>query len=107
VHHLGVLRTQRKSTLKVLNPLSQIRLTKTLRSVTEEQEQRYCSQSAVEGPAHTLRVLSAYVAGASLVELRALSFNKEWQSLWLYMPTNDHHASIPAQGERSLLTINK
>jgi hypothetical protein len=57
----------------------------------EEQKQRYFSQSDV-------RVLSAYIASASLVELHALSFSKECQSLWLYMPINNHHASIPAQG---------
>jgi hypothetical protein len=31
-------------------------------------------------------------------EARALSFSKECQSLWLYLPINNHHASIPAQG---------
>ena len=31
-------------------------------------------------------------------EARALSFSKECQSLWLYLPVNNHHASIPAQG---------
>jgi hypothetical protein len=31
-------------------------------------------------------------------EARALSFSKECQSLWLYLPINTHHASIPAQG---------
>ena len=33
-------------------------------------------------------------------EARALSFSKERQSLWLYLPINrdNHHASIPAQG---------
>ena len=33
-----------------------------------------------------------------MVESRALSFNKEYQSLWLYTSINNHHASIPAQG---------
>jgi len=31
-------------------------------------------------------------------EARALLFSKECQSLWLYLPVNNHHASIPAQG---------
>ena len=31
-------------------------------------------------------------------EARALSCSKECQSLWLYLPINNHHASIPAQG---------
>ena len=31
-------------------------------------------------------------------EARALSLSKECQSLWLYLPINNHHASIPAQG---------
>jgi hypothetical protein len=31
-------------------------------------------------------------------EARALSFSKEFQSLWLYLPINNHHASIPARG---------
>ena len=31
-------------------------------------------------------------------EARALSFSKECQSLWLYLPMKNHHASIPAQG---------
>jgi hypothetical protein len=31
-------------------------------------------------------------------EARALSFSKECQSLWLYLPINNHHTSIPAQG---------
>jgi len=31
-------------------------------------------------------------------EARALSFSKECQRLWLYLPMNNHHASIPVQG---------
>jgi hypothetical protein len=31
-------------------------------------------------------------------EARAPSFSKECQSLWLYLPIHNHHASIPAQG---------
>jgi len=31
-------------------------------------------------------------------EARALSFSKECESLWLYLPIYNHHASIPAQG---------
>ena len=52
----------------------------------EEQKQRYFSQSDV-------RVLSAYIASASLAESHALSFSKECQSLWLYMPIYNNHAS--------------
>ena len=37
-------------------------------------------------------------------EARALSFSKECQSLWFYLPVNNHHASIPAQG---IATTNK
>ena len=37
-------------------------------------------------------------------EARALSFSKECQSLWFYLPINNHHASIPAQG---IATTNK
>jgi hypothetical protein len=31
-------------------------------------------------------------------EARALSFSHERQRQWLYLPLNNHHASIPAQG---------
>jgi hypothetical protein len=30
-------------------------------------------------------------------EARALSFSKECPGLWLYLPINKHHASMPAQ----------
>ena len=39
-------------------------------------------------------------------EARALSFSKEFQSLWLYLPINNHHASIPAQGIAETLSTN-
>jgi hypothetical protein len=31
-------------------------------------------------------------------EARTLSFSKECQSPWLYLPINNHHASIPEKG---------
>jgi hypothetical protein len=31
-------------------------------------------------------------------EARTLSFIKECQSPWLYLPINNHHASIPEKG---------
>ena len=36
-------------------------------------------------------------------EARALSFSKECQSLWLYMPIDYHHASKPCTGNRFLI----
>jgi hypothetical protein len=66
----------------------------------EEQKQRYSSQSDVAGPERIHSDIEGpeRINSASLVELRALSISKECQSLWLYMPINNHHASIPAQG---------
>jgi len=55
------------------------------------QRQRYFPQV-------TLRVSGAFVASASLVEVRELSFNKECQSLWLYMPIDNHHACVIPMG---------
>ena len=54
--------------------------------------------------APSLGVMTTRIArlqSRALIEVRcALSFSKECQSLWLYLPINrdNHHASIPAQG---------
>jgi hypothetical protein len=46
-------------------------------------------ESVVTNPSHK----DAATTSASLVEVRALSFSKECQSLWLYMPINNHPRS--------------
>jgi len=46
----------------------------------------------------SLSLLGALVASALLAEVRALSFNKECQSLWLHMPIDNHYASVIPTG---------